>query len=114
MPTDVSERRPCLSGGTRAPFCHRVLNPYRDEAFDLSAGAGSRRTHPSFREASRFRLKLGFISFGGPTGQIAIMQRELVENKKMDRPVALLARAQLLHAAARIGGAAARHLRPLA
>ena len=38
--------------------------------------------HPSFGEAFRFWLKLGFISFGGPTGQIAIMQTELVERKK--------------------------------
>jgi chromate transporter len=38
--------------------------------------------HPSLGEAFRFWLKLGFISFGGPTGQIAIMQTELVENKK--------------------------------
>src|SRR5438309_4783244 len=37
---------------------------------------------PSFREALRFWLKLGLISFGGPTGQIAIMQTELVEKKK--------------------------------
>lgn len=36
----------------------------------------------SFREAFRFWLKLGFISFGGPAGQIAIMQKELVEQKK--------------------------------
>jgi chromate transporter len=38
--------------------------------------------HPSFGEAFRFWLKLGFISFGGPTGQIAIMQTELVEKKR--------------------------------
>jgi chromate transporter len=38
--------------------------------------------HPSFGEGFRFWLKLGFISFGGPTGQIAIMQTELVEKKK--------------------------------
>ncbi len=36
----------------------------------------------SFGEAFRFWLKLGFISFGGPAGQIATMQRELVDNKK--------------------------------
>lgn len=36
---------------------------------------------PTFREAFRFWLKLGFISFGGPTGQIAIMHTELVERK---------------------------------
>jgi chromate transporter len=34
-----------------------------------------------FGEASRFWLKLGFISFGGPAGQIAIMHRELVEQR---------------------------------
>jgi chromate transporter len=41
-----------------------------------------RRAAPSFAEAFKFWLKLGFISFGGPTGQIAIMQTELVEKKK--------------------------------
>src|SRR6201981_2779077 len=40
------------------------------------------RVAPTFAEAFRFWLKLGFISFGGPTGQIAIMQTELVEKKK--------------------------------
>jgi chromate transporter len=37
---------------------------------------------PTFREALRFWLKLGFISFGGPAGQIAIMHEELVERKR--------------------------------
>ena len=36
----------------------------------------------SFAEAFRFWLKLGFISFGGPTGQIAIMHAELVERRR--------------------------------
>ena len=39
-------------------------------------------SHPSFAEAFRFWLKLGFISFGGPAGQIAIMQSELVEKRR--------------------------------
>jgi chromate transporter len=36
----------------------------------------------SFWQAFRFWLKLGFISFGGPAGQISVMHQELVENKK--------------------------------
>jgi chromate transporter len=36
----------------------------------------------SFAEAFGFWLKLGFISFGGPAGQIAIMHQELVERKR--------------------------------
>jgi chromate transporter len=35
-----------------------------------------------FWEAFRFWLKLGFISFGGPAGQIAIMHAELVERRR--------------------------------
>jgi chromate transporter len=36
----------------------------------------------SLQQAFRYWLKLGFISFGGPAGQIAIMHRDLVEKKK--------------------------------
>ncbi|QNF35817.1 chromate efflux transporter [Adhaeribacter swui] len=37
---------------------------------------------PSFKEAFLFWLKLGFISFGGPAGQIGIMHEFLVDQKK--------------------------------
>jgi chromate transporter len=37
---------------------------------------------PSLKEAFFFWLKLGFISFGGPAGQIAIMHDFIVEKKK--------------------------------
>jgi len=37
---------------------------------------------PTFEEAFRFWLTLGFINFGGPAGQIALMHRELVERRK--------------------------------
>jgi chromate transporter len=47
---------------------------------------------PSFGEAFRFWLKLGFISFGGPAGQIAIMQTELVERRRW------ISQARFLHA----------------
>lgn len=36
----------------------------------------------SFWRALAFWLKLGFISFGGPAGQIAIMHQELVERRR--------------------------------
>ena len=35
-----------------------------------------------FKEALRFWAKLGFINFGGPAGQIAIVQKELVDRKR--------------------------------
>ncbi|MBM3930820.1 MAG: chromate efflux transporter, partial [Sphingomonadales bacterium] len=36
----------------------------------------------SLSEAFRYWLRLGFISFGGPSGQIALMHDELVEKKR--------------------------------
>ncbi len=35
-----------------------------------------------FREAARYWTRLGFINFGGPAGQIAIMHDELVDKKR--------------------------------
>ncbi|MDY7578938.1 chromate efflux transporter [Herbaspirillum sp. RTI4] len=42
----------------------------------------SRPASVSFWTAFAFWLKLGFISFGGPAGQIALMHQELVENRR--------------------------------
>jgi chromate transporter len=44
-------------------------------------GTGTEPVAPSFTEALRFWAKLGVISFGGPAGQISIMQSELVERR---------------------------------
>ena len=48
--------------------------PMRDHAAAPSA--------PSRAEAFRYWLKLGFVSFGGPAGQIAIMHHDLVDEKR--------------------------------
>ena len=38
--------------------------------------------HPSFAEANKVWAKIGLLSFGGPAGQIALMHRELVEERR--------------------------------
>ena len=45
-----------------------------------------------WRQALAFWFRLGFISFGGPAGQIAIMQTELVEKRRW------ISQARFLHA----------------
>lgn len=55
------------------------MNPPADSS---AAGEASCPPAVSFREAFLFWLKLGFISFGGPAGQISIMHQELVENRR--------------------------------
>ncbi|TPL75715.1 chromate efflux transporter [Mesorhizobium sp. B2-3-15] len=37
---------------------------------------------PSFREATKLWAKIGLLSFGGPAGQIALMHKELVEDRR--------------------------------
>ncbi len=48
----------------------------------LQASEPNRPPAPSFYETLRFWFKLGFVSFGGPAGQIALMHQELVERKR--------------------------------
>ncbi len=47
-----------------------------------SAGSASGGKRVGFKEAFLFWVKLGFINFGGPAGQISLMHRELVERKR--------------------------------
>ncbi|MGD9601698.1 MAG: chromate efflux transporter [Gammaproteobacteria bacterium] len=49
-------------------------------------------SHVPFRVACRYWLRLGLLSFGGPAGQIALMHRELVEEKRW------MSEARFLHA----------------
>ncbi|MCV3241894.1 chromate efflux transporter [Mesorhizobium sp. ZC-5] len=45
------------------------------------------RATPSFAEATRVFAKIGLLSFGGPAGQIALMHRILVDEKRwLDEP----------------------------
>jgi chromate transporter len=38
--------------------------------------------HPTFSELTRVSARIGFLSFGGPAGQIALMHRELVDGRR--------------------------------
>ena len=48
----------------------------------FTSGKPAMAAKPAFKEALKFWIKLGFISFGGPAGQIGIMHEYLVEKKK--------------------------------
>ncbi len=62
---------------------HSVANAFALAFMTTPVPAPTDRPTPvSFWEALRFWLKLGFISFGGPAGQIAIMHAELVERRR--------------------------------
>jgi chromate transporter len=54
---------------------HQILNQPLNQASEVAPAK------PTLKEAFWYWLKLGFISFGGPAGQIAIMHQDLVENK---------------------------------
>src|SRR5262249_17815227 len=83
--------RPLQGRGPRRPLDEgRLRDPvrrFRDRRTltggdrTAAAGAAEPRTVP-FREAFRYWLRLGFVNFGGPAGQIALMHRDLVEKRR--------------------------------
>src|SRR5262245_4136627 len=65
------------------------ITPNADQASHVSELAAppaqrcaDRPAHPTLREAFRVWLKVAGLSFGGPAGQIAVMHRILVEEKR--------------------------------
>ncbi len=54
----------------------------RAELDASSAAPGADGTAPTFRELLSAFTRIGFLSFGGPAGQIALMHRELVEERR--------------------------------
>jgi len=64
-----------VSGDARVIAASQPIDGPKAE--DLGAPAA-----PTRAEAFRYWLKLGFVSFGGPAGQIAIMHHDLVDSKR--------------------------------
>jgi chromate transporter len=81
--------------GGRLHVCNVTTQCHNVTMNDTSDDIATHSPHPptvSFWQAFAFWLKLGFISFGGPAGQIAIMHEELVEKRRW------LSEARFLHA----------------
>lgn len=59
------------------------MNPSHPAAGEQTTSISPTMPAPiSFWQACAFWLKLGFVSFGGPAGQIALMHQELVEKRR--------------------------------
>lgn len=80
---------------TAKPLTSSNLSASLDTSADPAAQPSACSGMPpavSFGVAFKFWLRLGLISFGGPAGQIGIMHRELVEEKRW------ISEARFLHA----------------
>ena len=58
------------------------MNRIAESKSDSEVASSDTPVAPSLMQAFWYWLKLGFISFGGPAGQIAIMHHDLVEDKR--------------------------------
>lgn len=71
-------------------------------------------TRPTFAEGFRTYARIGCLSFGGPAGQIALMHREFVDDRRWIDEAPFSPRAQFPSSASRTRGAAACDLGRLA
>jgi chromate transporter len=71
---------------------HRAAGRHVSDDAPALAADGCPPPKPTRAEAFRYWLRLGCISFGGPAGQIALMHRELVDEKRW------ISEARFLHA----------------
>src|SRR4051812_17210261 len=79
----LTKRETCLRGrrsSAAAGPSLRSAYPVRPVANSPAAEA-TIISAPTFGEAFSYWVRLGFINFGGPAGQIAIMHRELVDQR---------------------------------
>ena len=111
---------PSIAGAATRPARRTTGRPTRRSRNGCDDRA--RRPKPMPHARSRHQLRRSLprlaagraLSFGGPAGQIAVMHRILVEEKSWISREPVPACAELLHAAAGPGGAAARDLYRLA
>src|SRR5689334_19260142 len=73
--------------GRRKPREGRAMTVQSDTVPAETKAETKAEASPSFGEAFRLWFKIGCINFGGPAGQIAMMHRMLVDEKKwIDEP----------------------------
>ena len=78
-------RRARPPGGDRRRHAHPrlVRAVHAPGPAAVTSRAGGEPVHGvGFAEAARFWVKLGFVNFGGPAGQIALMHHELVDRRR--------------------------------
>ena len=101
-------RPPCLTVRSPSPKSGRIEHRRNTligaSPSDAEAALGQTTAKPHdvpFADALRVWLRVAALSFGGPAGQIAVMHRIVVDEKRWIGEARFLHALSLLHAAAR-------------